>query len=215
VTDKYNVLEFNLEKSAALMEEAGFTKDAEGFWVDADGVRPEADLYAAVPLFGDIAPVVAEQLRTAGFFCQHKVPPDVWAAKVDGRAPMFLFGHGGATIDPFDTLQLYQEANAAPMGEQSWGNITRWDDPEFAAIRQEIKNTPPDDAKMVDLFRQAMTIWYEALPDCPLVQWYHRIPVSNWYFSNWPNETNPYMNSALWHTTALQVVLGLKATNNA
>lgn len=215
VTDKYNVLEFNLEKSAALMEEAGFTKDAEGFWVDADGVRPEADLYAGVPLFGDIAPVVAEQLRTAGFFCQHKAPPDVWAAKVDGRAPMFLFGHGGATIDPFDTFQLYQEANAAPMGEQSWGNITRWDDPEFAAIRQEIKNTPPDDPKMVDLFRQAMTIWYEALPDCPIVQWYHRIPVSNWYFTNWPNETNPYMNSALWHTTMLQVVLGLKATNNA
>lgn len=215
ITEKYNVLEFNLEKSAALMEEAGFTKDAEGFWVDKDGVRPDSDLYAGVPLFGDIAPVVAEQLRQAGFFCQHKAPPDVWAAKVDGRASMFLFGHGGATIDPFDTMQLYQEANAAPMGEQSWGNITRWDHPEFAAIRQEMKNTAPDDPKMVDLFRRAMTIWYQELPDCPLVQWYHRIPVNTWYFTNWPDENNPYMNSALWHLTMLQVILGLQATGNA
>ncbi len=215
VTDKYNVLEFNLEKSAALMTEAGFTKDGEGFWVDKDGVRPDADVYAGVPLFGDIAPVVAEQLRQAGFYSQHKAPPDVWAAKVDGRASMFLFGHGGATIDPFDTLQLYQEANAAPMGEQSWGNITRWDDPEFAKARQEIKNTAPDDPKMVELFKKTMEIWYAALPDCPIVQWYHRIPVSNWYFTNWPDETNPYMNSALWHWTMLQVVLGLKATGNA
>jgi ABC-type transport system substrate-binding protein len=215
VTDKYNVLEFNLEKSAALMTEAGFTKDAEGFWVDADGVRPDSDIYAGVPLFGDIAPVVAEQLRQAGFFTQHKAPPDVWAAKVDGRASMFLFGHGGATVDPFDTFQLYQKANASPMGEQSWGNITRWDNDEFAAIRQEVKNTPPDDPKMVDLFRRAMTIWFENLPDCPLVEWYHRIPVSTWYFDNWPDEANPYMNSALWHLTAPQVVFGLKATNNA
>lgn len=215
VTDKYNVLEYNLEKSAALMEEAGFTKDSEGFWVDADGVRPDADVYAGVPLFGDLAPVVAEQLRQAGFFCQHKAPPDVWAAKVDGRASMFLFGHGGATIDPYDTFMLYVKANAAPMGEQSWGNITRWDNDEFAALRQEMNNTAMDDPKMVDLFRQMMTIWYENLPDCPIVQWYHRIPVSNWYFENWPNEANPYMNSALWHTTMLQVVLGLKATGNA
>jgi peptide/nickel transport system substrate-binding protein len=215
VTDKYNVLEFNLEKAAALMEEAGFTKDAEGFWVDKDGVRPEADIYGDANLFGDLAPVVAEQLRQAGFFCQHKSPPDVWAASVDGRAPMFLFGHGGATIDPFDTMQFYQAANAAAMGEQSWGNITRWDSDEFAAVRQEMKNTAMDDPKMVDLFRQMMTVWYEALPDCPLVQWYHRIPVNTWYFSDWPNAENPYMNSALWHLTAPQVLFGLKATGNA
>jgi len=68
---------------------------------------------------------------------------------------------------------------------------------------------------MVDLFKRGMTIWGEELPDCPVVQWYHRIPINNWYFTNWPNAENPYMNSALWHLTMMQVVLGLKATNNA
>ena len=87
----------------------------------------------AVPLFGDIAPIVAEQLRQAGFFCQHKAPPDVWAAKVDGRASMFLFGHGGATIDPYDTFNALLPMNRR-WAQQSWGNITRWQNAEFKAI---------------------------------------------------------------------------------
>jgi len=213
ITEKYNVLEYNLEKSAQLMTEAGFTKDAEGFWVDAQGVRPDADLYAGVPLFADLAPVIAEQLRAAGFQCEHKAPQDVWAAKVDGRASLFLFGHGGATIDPWDTFMLYRKENALPMGQQSWGNITRWYNDEFTAITDEMNNTAMDDPKMKDLFRKAMEIWYRELPDCPLVQWFHRIPVNTTYWTNWPTEENPYMNSALWHLTMLQVVLGLKATN--
>lgn len=215
VTDQYNVLEFNLEKSAALMEEAGFTLDSEGFWVDADGVRPDMDLYAGVPLFGDIAPVVAEQLRAAGFNCQHKAPADVWDAKGDGRATLHLFGHGGATIDPFDTFQLYRAANVVPLGEMVGANRVRWGNDEFEAIADEMSATAMDDPKMVDLFRRGMEIWFDELPDCPLVQWYHRIPINNWYFTNWPNETNPYMNSALWHLTMMQVVLGLEATGNA
>jgi peptide/nickel transport system substrate-binding protein len=212
ITDQYNVLEYNLDKSAALMTEAGFTKDSEGFWVDAEGKRPDSDIYAAVPLFGDLAPIVAEQLRQAGFFSQHKVPPDVWAAKVDGRASMFLFGHGGATIDPYDTFNLYTQV-PPEMGQQSWGNITRWQNADFIAITQEMNNTAMDDPKMKDLFRKGMELYYKELPDCPLVQWYHRIPLNTWYWDNWPDENNMYMNAAIWHLTGFQVVYGLKATD--
>jgi peptide/nickel transport system substrate-binding protein len=214
LTDKYNVLEVNLDKSAALMTEAGFAKNADGWWADKDGVVPDSDLYAAVPLFGDIGPIVAEQLRAAGFKCEHKAPQDVWAAKVDGRASMFLFGHGGSTVDPLDTFLLYQKVNAqVPMGEQNWSNITRWWNDDFEALRAEMNNTPMDDPKMKDLFHKMMEIYYTELPDCPIVQWFHRIPVNTTYWTNWPTAANPYMNSALWHQTMLQVVLGLKATN--
>jgi len=211
ITDQYNVLEFNLDKSAALMGQAGFTKDSEGFWVDKDGKRPDLDLYADGGLFGDIAPIIAEQLRDSGFFCQHKSPPDVWAASTDGRASLFLYGHGGSTIDPYDTFYLYYNPGA-PMGQQSGANITRWQNDDFKKITDEMNNTPMDDPKMADLFHQGMSIWYQNLPDCPVVNWYHRIPVNTWYWDNWPDENNPYMNTALWHETMLYVVLGLKAT---
>ncbi len=214
LTDKYNVLEFNLDKSAQLMTEAGFTKDKDNFWVDKDGVRPDADLYAAVPLFGDIAPVVAEQLRTAGFATEHKTPPDVWAAKVDGRASMFLFGHGGGTIDPLDTFMLYHDV-PAKMGEQSWQNITRWQNQAFLDVTAEMNKTAMDDPKMKDLFHKGMELYYQELPDCPLVQWFHRIPVNTTYWKGWPTADNPYMNSALWHLTMLVVINGLSATGAA
>jgi peptide/nickel transport system substrate-binding protein len=214
ITDQYNPLEYNLEKSAALMTEAGFAKDKDGFWADKDGKRVDADIYAGVPLFGDLAPVIAEKVRAGGFQCDHKAPPDVWAAKVDGRASLYLFGHGGATIDPWDTFNLYYPVPVA-MGQQEWSNISRWQNDEFKAIADEMNNTAMDDPKMKDLFRRGMEIWYKELPDCPLCQWYHRIPVNTWYWENWPNQENPYMNSALWHLTMLVVVLGLKATNKS
>jgi len=211
LTDQYNVLEFNLEKSAALMTEAGFTKDGEGFWVDADGKRPDSDIFGDANLFGDIASVVAEQLRQGGFYCQHKSPPSVWDDSVNGVASMFLFGHGGSTIDPYDTFKLYYD-KPPEMGAASWGNMSRWQNADFKAIVDEMNNTAMDDPKMAELSRKGLEIYYKELPDLPLVQWYHRIPVNTWYWDNWPNEENPYMNTALWHQTMLVVVLGLKAT---
>lgn len=211
ITDKYNVLEFNVDKSAALMTEAGFTKNKDGFWADKQGVVLDANLYAAVPLFGDIGPVVAEQLRSAGFACEHKSPPDVWTAKTDGRANLFLFGHGGSTIDPYDTFYLYYPEPPA-KGTPSGSNITRWQNKDFKAIVDQMNKTAMDDPKMKDLFKQGMQIWYENLPDVPLVQWFHRIPINNSYWKDWPTAANPYMNSALWHLTMLQVVLGIHVT---
>jgi peptide/nickel transport system substrate-binding protein len=208
-----NPLEYNLDKSAALMTEAGYTKDADGYWLDKDGVRPDFDLYAAVPLFGDIGPVVAEQLRTAGFNCQHKAPPDVWAAKGDGRSTLHLFGTGGSTMDPYDTFRLYS-AEVKPQGVDCGDNRPRWKNDEFNAAAAEMNNTAMDDPKMKDIFRKGMVQYYTELPGVPLVQWFHRIPVNTWYWSNWPNEQNPYMNSALWHLTMLQVIFGVKATLN-
>jgi peptide/nickel transport system substrate-binding protein len=213
ILNNYNILQRDVDKSDQLMQEAGYKKNGDGFWADSDGNALDFDLFAGVPLFGDIAPIISEQLRRAGFKCEHRAPQDVWTAKADGRANLFLFGHGGATIDPYDTFMLYREENAAVVGEQSWGNLSRWSHPEFTALTDEMNNTAMDNPKMKELFTKAMTLWYEQLPDAPLVQWLHRIPVNTFYWSNWPNEENPYMNSALWHCTMLQVLLGLKATN--
>lgn len=214
ITDQYNVLEYNVEKSTQYMTDAGFTKNADGWWTDAEGNVIDADLYAGVPLFGDIAPIVAEQLRSAGFKSEHKAPADVWTLKGNGVANLHLFGHGGSTMDPYDTWAIY-DAPVAELGVDCGLNRARWHNDEFSALVKEMNNTDPeDDAKMKDLFHKGMAIWYPELPDVPLVQWYHRIPVNTWYFSGWPNKENPYMNSALWHLTCLIVVMGLKATGN-
>jgi peptide/nickel transport system substrate-binding protein len=215
VTDQYNVLVYDLDKAAKLMTGAGFKKNKDGYWADKDGVVPDTNVYAGVPLFGDILPVVSEQLRTAGFASDPKSPPDVWTAIGDGRANMHLYGHGGSTYDPFDGINLYRKGDIKPLGVDCGNNRPRWSTDVYEAAAAQMNNTAMDDPKMNDLFRTCMTEFYKALPEVPLVKWFHRLPLNYWYWANWPDQTNPYMNSALWHLTMLQVVLGLKATGAA
>jgi len=201
IIEEYNVLEKNLDKVEQLMTEAGFTKDGEGFWVDAEGNRPNADIYAGVPLFGDIAPITAELLRQAGFDANHVAPPDVWTAKSDGRALLHFFGHGGSVADPYTTLQMYHSRWKKPTGENCGQNRPRWSNEEYDQYVDEMSRTSPDDTeKMQELFNKCMAIWYKELPEVPLVQWFHRLAMNTTYWTGWPNQDNPY-NSAFWHLT--------------
>ncbi len=212
VFDKHNALEVNLEKSAQLMTEMGFTKDSEGFWVDKEGKRPDTDIWAGVPLFGDIAPVLAEQLRKGGFFSTHVTPPDVWTGKGDGRARIHLFGHGGSVKEPFTTLDMYHIREVKPTGQDCGPNRARWSTEEYSALVDELSKTSPEanEAKCIELFGKAMEIWLREMPEVPLVQWFHRIPQNTTYWDNWPTKDNPY-NSALWHLTAPITLWFLKA----
>jgi peptide/nickel transport system substrate-binding protein len=191
----------DLKKSEDLMKQAGYTKNKDGYYADASGAVANFDLYGPVPLFGDIAPIVAQQLSNAGFKCDHKSPQDVWAALSDGRAGLFLFGHGGSTIDPLDTFMLYRKENITPVGQSSGNNLPRWSNDTFQKVTDQMSNTAMDDPAMKDLFHQGMAAWYDELPDAPIVQWYHRIPANITYWKNWPTVDNLYMNSALWHQT--------------
>jgi peptide/nickel transport system substrate-binding protein len=202
IIEEYDVLERNLDRVDELMTGAGFTKDADGFWVGADGTRPDTDVYGAVPIFADLAPVVSEMLRQAGFDSTHAAPPDVWTLKGNGQALLHFFGHGGSVADPYTTLDMYHSRWVRPTGEtNAGGNRSRWGNEAYDAIVEEMSRTHPDETdKMQELFNQAMAIWYEELPEVPLVQWFHRIAMNTTYWTGWPNSDNPY-NTAYWHIT--------------
>jgi peptide/nickel transport system substrate-binding protein len=209
ILEEYNPLEVNLEKSSDLMIEAGFEKDGEGFWTK-NGERFDANIWAGVPLFGDIAPITAEQLRNAGFDSTHVTPPDVWAGKSDGRAMLHFFGHGGSVKDPFTTLDMYHIREQKPTGENCGPNRPRWGNEEYSEIVDELSVISPDDPATFDLFREAMSIWYKELPEVPLVQWHHRTPWNTTYWTNWPSPENPY-NTSCWHLTFPVMLWNLKA----
>ncbi len=64
----------------------------------------------------------------------------------------------------------------------------------------------------MDLFNQAMTIYWTDMIDVPIIQWLHRIPYNQTYWTNWPTQDNPYLNGAVWHWTFPLIVLNLKST---
>ena len=51
-----------------------------------------------------------------------------------------------------------------------------------------------------------MEIWLPELPDIPIQEWYHRIPMNTTYWQGWPTRDDPYVNGAFWHLT-FQLVL--------
>ena len=81
-------------------------------------------------------------------------------------------------------------------------NFSRWKNPDYDKIVDEVYVTDPNDTdKLKKLFHAAMEIWLPDLPDIQLVQNYHRIPLNTAYWQNWPTADNDYINDASWHLT--------------
>lgn len=184
-----------------IMTAEGWAKDGEGFWA-RDGERFPFIIFSLI-LFQDIAPILVEQLRQAGFDASFRtvVGPEFSDSVYTGNIDAFLLGHGGSVRDPYYTMRLYHSRYALPTGERATYPY-RWLNEDFDGIVDQMANTAPDDPALMDLFKQGMELWVNDLPDIGLVQWFHRIPTNQTYWSNWPSQENPYINSAYWHRTA-------------
>ena len=110
----------------------------------------------------------------------------------------------GLLPQPIEKLRFVKPTGTP--AEHFW----RWKNAEFDRLVDEMGQTAHDDPALLPLFRQAMEIWLRELPSIPILQWYHRIPHNQTYWTNWPSATNPYINSAPWHRTFLLVLLGLE-----
>ena len=208
--EEYNTSEFNPEKGTTLLEEAGFTK-VDGQWMKPDGT-PFA-IEARVPTFlSGMGLVVVEQLKNQGIEVTSTNPPDYLDRFSKGEYEVQFFGHGGSVKDPYYTLRLYQSASKAVPGHHQV-NFSKWTNPEYDAIVDEMFVTPMDDYEKLDeLFYDAMALWLPDLPDIPLTELYHRIGYNETYWTNWPVHDNEYVNGASWHLTHEMVLWNLKAT---
>ena len=66
---------------------------------------------------------------------------------------------------------------------------------------------PGLDPEFQKLAAQAMGIYWRDVIDVPIIQWLHRIPYNNTYWTNWPSEKNlaDGENGAFWaHTGMLE-----------
>ncbi len=209
--DQLGVRKYSLEDNAAKMEKAGFTKDGEGFWVK-DGARVNATINGFEGIHADIVPVLVEMLRKGGFEASINFGNDAYQNMADGKAGLYMFGHGASVIDPYATMELYHSRFGAPLDSTAGGNrFSRYKNPAFDALVDEMRLVPPGDPKLMELFLKAIEIYWTDMIDVPVIQWLHRIPYNQTYWANWPTADNPYLNGAYWHHTFPLLALGLKA----
>ncbi|MBX3012059.1 MAG: twin-arginine translocation signal domain-containing protein [Caldilineaceae bacterium] len=205
--EKYNTAEYNLDKAAERMAAAGYAKDSEGFWAK-DGERI-SDIIGGWGVFADIGPVLAEQLRQGGFDLEFQMPADHGTQISEGREHIWIDGHGGSINDPFDTLDMFTSKYYQPVGTPATYN-SRFRNENFDAIMEEMAKVSLEDPSYMGLYLQALEIFLDELPDCPIQQFLHRIPYNQTYWTGWPTQDDPYVNGAFWHLTFPLVLQHLK-----
>lgn len=206
---EYPTLEFNPEKGDAMLTGAGWAKE-DGKWMkDGKGIDVPIESFQVM---ADIGPVIVEQLKKQGIESSYAQPPDFFDRFGPGDWTASLFGHGGSVSnDPFDTLALYQSVSVAVPGGHGV-NFTRWHNDAYDAIVDEMAVTSPDNQDaLMDQWLRAMAVWLPELPDIPIQEWYHRIPMNQTYWTGWPTRENSYVNGAFWHLTFQLVLNELKA----
>ncbi len=214
--EQYNPWTYDLEQSAALMEEAGFTRGGDDLWMK-DGETLDATIQAFENIHGDIAPILAEMLRQGGFDSNVNFGTDAYQNMVDGKAGLYLFGHGASLFDPYEALNLFHGKYSSTIGSAAGNNrFSRYSNAEFDAILDEIAPLDSQDPAFIAGAAEALGIYWRDTIDVPVIQWLHRIPYNNHYWTNWPSAENVGMgtNGAFWAHTGMLVIAGLQASGN-
>ncbi len=211
IADKLGVRTFDINKTADNITKLGYTKDSQGLWAKG-GKRINATVDGFASIHADIVPVLVEMLRKGGFEAAINFGNDAGTQMANGAPGLYMFGHGASVIDPYATLLLYHSKYAAPLNTPSGNNAySRYKNPAFDKLVDAMQPLAPGDPKIMDLFLQAMTIYWTDMIDVPIIQWLHRIPMNTTYWTNWPTQDNPYLNPAFWHWTFPIIILNLKA----
>ena len=210
--EQYQPRLFDPEQSAALMTEAGFTLNGDGLW-EKDGNTVDGTIQGFEGIHSDIVPILVEMLRQAGFDAAINFGPDAYQNMADGKAGFYMFGHGASLYDPFEALNLFHGKYSNAIGTSAGNNrFSRYSNPEYDAILDEIAPLSSDDPKFIEGAAKALGIYWRDQIDVPIIQWLHRIAYNQHYWKNWPTEANPAMgsNGAFWAHTGTLVITSLQ-----
>lgn len=209
---QYEPRKFDLEESAALMTEAGFTKNGDGLW-EKDGATVPAVINGFEGIHADIVAVLVEMLIAAGFDSSTDFGTEAYNNMANGTPGLYMFGHGASLKDPYAALELFHGRFSASIGTTAGNNrFSRYSNPEYDAILDEMAPLSSEDPKFQELAAQALGIYWRDQIDIPIIQWLHRIPYNQTYWTNWPTTTNLAMgtNGAFWAQTGLLVLTSLQ-----
>jgi len=217
VFEQYPVLLHSPEKVEEIMTSKGYTKDNSGLWAAPDGSHVA---FTMLGMSGEtdqvkMGPIIVDQLRSAGFDVDFRlVERAVFSDEVSrGTVGAWLGGTCAGVTDPYLAFSFYHSRWVAPLGEVSPGphaTNSRWSDPEFDKLVEQMAVTAPDDPAFGPLADQALALWTRELPRIPLLQAYLLTPFSNTYWTNWPTSDNPYIHPGHWWVTGNQMLINIR-----
>jgi ABC-type transport system substrate-binding protein len=212
--EQYEPRKFDLEESAAMFEAAGYAKNGDGMW-EKDGETINGTIHGFPGIHGDIVPVLEQMLLNGGIDASVNFGDDAYSQMASGEPGFYMFGHGASLVDPEAALLLYHGKYSDAVGTSAGNNrFSRYSNPEFDAILDQMGPLGSDDPKFHELAVQAMEIYWRDQIDIPIIQWLHRIAYNQTNWTNWPTAANlgPGCNGAFWAHTGMLVVTSLQST---
>jgi len=214
----YPTREYNPDKATAIFESLGFTKGADGIWVTPNGTRLELSILTPAPWIEKrrMATVLVDQLTTGGVDTVMKIVEvgpfgDGIMTGTFDSAVLWYCPLGG--FEPYSFLVLMHSKYWRPIGEATTGwhtNCERFKNATYDAIVDEMEQTPEDDPRYTELFREAMEIWLDNLPGIPITLSKKLIPFDTYYWTGWPTAKNPWFNPQAWHGHFLMPLTGIR-----
>ena len=150
-----------------------------------------------------LAPILADQLRVAGFDATFKITEP--GAFFDGIARGDIVTNlqlvGGNTVNVADPWAPGACCIAATRRQSArWrpASRSRFENAEFDAIVDEMAGLTTADPRMKDLFRDSMEIILRESIIIPIVQTALLTPNNYTYWTNWPDIENDYQAPSQW-----------------
>jgi peptide/nickel transport system substrate-binding protein len=212
LVDKYQPRKFDLDSSAKLMTAAGFAKNGDGLWAKG-GATINCTINGFEGIHSDIVPILVEMLKKGGFDANVNFGSDAYQNMADGKPGMYMFGHGASTVDPAAALDLFTGKFSKPVGTTAGNNaFSRYKNDDYDKLYDQLAPLGSDDPKFAALAVQLMEFYWKDVIDIPVIQWLHRIPYNQTYWTNWPTTANPGpgCNGAFWAHTGMLVITSLK-----
>jgi peptide/nickel transport system substrate-binding protein len=206
---------YDPDAAAALMEEAGFTKNGNDLW-EKDGQTVNCTIHGFEGIHSDIVPVLVEFLLASGFDASVNFGTNAYQSMADGAPGLYMFGHGASLKDPYAAFELFHGRFSEAIGTSAGNNrFSRYSNPEFDAVVDAMAPLDASDPVFQENAVKALEIYWRDQIDVPIIQWLHRIAYNQTYWSNWPTAENVAggSNGAFWAHTGLLVVTGLKKTS--
>ncbi len=199
--DKYDRGTPSQAKVDENMKAAGYAKNAQGMW-EKGGQTLKVPVRGS-QFFAPLAPVLAAQLRKAGFDATEQIePPGSTALNEDqqiGKADTSFGVHCGSLSEPYETLKDLHSKWGRPVGEKcpfAGSLCSRYKNPEYDALIDQMEAMPPgtpDNPKYVELANKALDIYLRDMPEIMLTEELHVVVFNQTYWKGWPNADDPYV----------------------
>ncbi len=212
--DKYGLsTKANPAKVEELMTKLGYQKNSDGMWASG-GQTLDMRIYVPdwLKAYG---PPLVQQLRDAGFNAEFDSSPGLGTQVQTGEQALG-FGCKGPSgvkgMDPYFMLSIYTSQYYRPTGQPApiWWATSRWRNEEYDQIVAQMDPLGAEDPKTLELFTQAMDIWFRELPDVFVAQLIIRYPMSTARWTGWPTQEDPYGFPHSWQQEFLKTIIRLE-----